>query len=99
MVIVMNVVNVAEDRAEEFERAFLSRERLLNQADGFAGFELLRRDGHGEYVVLTRWESRDAFKAWVNSDLFRRAHSRREGGIAMGNELRTYDVLDAEVPA
>ena len=100
MIVVMNVVTVAGDRAEDFEEAFLTRERLLAQAEGFAGFELLKRDRGGEYVVLTRWESRNDFRAWVQSDLFKRSHSRRdEGSLAQSNELRNYEVLDAEVPA
>jgi len=100
VIVVMNVVRTVEGRALDFERAFLTRERLLAQAEGFKGFELLRRDRDDEYVVLTRWESREAFRAWVGSDLFKRSHSRRdEGQLAHGNELRTYDVIDAEVPA
>ena len=98
MVIVMNVVKAAPGRAGDFEEAFLQRERLLHLADGFLGFDLLRRDRDDEYVVLTRWESRDAFQAWVKSDLFRRAHRRREGGSLGTSELRIYEVLDTEVP-
>jgi heme-degrading monooxygenase HmoA len=99
-VVVMNVVKAIEDRAAEFEQAFLTRERLLNQAEGFLGFELLRRDRGSEYVVLTRWESEDAFRDWVRSDLFKRSHRRDRGrGLASGNEIRTYEVIDVEVPA
>jgi heme oxygenase (staphylobilin-producing) len=99
MIVVMNVVRALEGREEDFERAFLTRERLLAQVEGFAGFELLRRDRDAEYVVLTRWESREAFQAWVRSDLFRRSHRHRDGQLAHGNELRTYEVIDVEVPA
>ena len=100
MIVVMNVVRAADGRAEDFEEAFLSRERLLRGAEGFAGFELLRRDRDSEYIVLTRWESRDDFHAWVRSDLFKRSHSHRNGDtLALTNELRHYDVLDVEVPA
>jgi heme-degrading monooxygenase HmoA len=99
LVIVMNVVQAKEGRAEDFERAFMERERLLNQAEGFAGFELLRRDKDGEYIVLTRWESDEAFKAWVGSDLFKRSHRHRDGELAHGSEIRRYEVIDVEVPA
>jgi heme oxygenase (mycobilin-producing) len=100
MIVVMNVVRAVEGRAEDFERAFLTRERLLNQAEGFIGFDLLRRDKDNEYVVMTKWESKQAFKDWVHSDLFKRAHSREraEGQLAHGNELRVYEVLDSEGP-
>ena len=103
MIVVMNVVTVAEENRAAFEERFQTRERLLDQAEGFAGFELLERDvdGGGEYSVLTRWESREAFQSWVKSDLFARAHKRdrEEGSVAATNELRTYEVIDAQVPA
>lgn len=99
MVVVMNVVAAVAGREAEFERAFRERERLLGQADGFRGFELLRRDRGAEYVVLTRWVSVEAFRAWVRSDLFRRVHRSRDGELATGNELRTYEVLEIEEPA
>ena len=99
MVIVMNVVHVKEERREAFERAFLDRESFVHEAEGFAGFELLRRDREGEYIVLTRWESEDAFKAWVNSDLFKRSHRHADGELAHGSEVRHYEVIDTKVPA
>ena len=46
--------------------------------------------------MLTKWDSKEAFKNWVHSDLFKRSHSRdrAEGQLAHGNELRVYEVLD-----
>ncbi|HEU4737515.1 MAG TPA: antibiotic biosynthesis monooxygenase [Solirubrobacterales bacterium] len=99
MYVVMNVVEAKEGRVEDFERAFRERERLLTQAEGFVEFELLRRDRDREYIVLTKWESEEAFKAWVGSDLFKRSHRHADGQFAHGNELRRYDVLDVEVAA
>jgi len=97
--VVMNVVEAKEGRVEDFERAFLERERLVQQAEGFIGFELLRRDRDREYVVLTRWENEETFKSWVGSDLFKRSHRHADGQFAHGNEIRCYDVLDVEVVA
>jgi heme-degrading monooxygenase HmoA len=102
MIVVMNVVQVEASDAERFEQAFASRERLLDQAEGFAGFELLRRAEGGEYAVISRWESHDAFQAWLKSDLFRQAHKYLRDGDAPsphGSEVRTYEVLDTEIPA
>lgn len=99
-VVVMNVVKAKEGREQEFEEAFLTRERLLHTAEGFLGFELLRRDRDGEYVVLSRWESDEAFRGWVKSDLFKRSHQRDRGlGLAHAGEVRSYEVIDVEVPA
>lgn len=99
MVVVMNVVQAVEGRERDFERAFLERERLLAQAAGFRGFELLRRSEGREYVVLTRWERQEDFRAWVASDLFRRSHRHRHGELAEHPDLRVYEVLDVEAPS
>jgi heme oxygenase (mycobilin-producing) len=99
LVVTMNVVQVKEERREAFERAFLQRESHVHKAEGFAGFELLRRDRDGEYIVLSRWESDEAFKAWVNSDLFKLSHRHADGELAHGSELRQYEVIDAKVAA
>ena len=49
--------------------------------------------------MLSRWESDEAFKAWVNSDLFKLSHRHAEGELAHGSEVRNYEVIDARVPA
>lgn len=97
----MNVVQVREERRKAFERAFLERESHVHKADGFAGFELLRREGEGagEYVVLSRWQSEDDFRAWVASDLFKLSHRHADGELAHGSEVRHYAVIDAKVAA
>lgn len=97
MLTVMNCVTVDPERAEDFEAAFLGRERLLYQAPGFRRFEFLRRDRGAEYVVLTTWESEEHFRDWVKSDLFKRAH-RRDGSRNFGghSEVRSYEILDVE---
>jgi heme-degrading monooxygenase HmoA len=101
MYVVMNVVNAKAGHAADFEESFFNRERLVQQADGFAGFELLRRDRENEYVVLSRWETQADFKAWLKSDLFRKAHSHLDQGrsFAHGNEVRMYERIDEQVPA
>jgi heme-degrading monooxygenase HmoA len=95
----MNVVHVKEESKEAFEQQFLNRESHVHRAEGFAGFELLRRDRDGEYIVLSRWESNEAFQAWVNGDLFKKSHRHADGELAMGSEVRHYDVIDVRVPA
>lgn len=101
MIVVMNVVSAAEGRAAEFEEAFRTRESHLAGVEGFLGFELLRREGENEYLVTSRWASREAFQGWLRSDAFRKAHSHAggQGQLSHGNEVRTYEVLEREVPA
>lgn len=69
--------------------------------DGFEGFELLRpTDGRDVYLVYTRWESNEAFEAWVNSDAFQRGHAaHHEGGpVGTASELWAFDVVERETP-
>lgn len=99
MKIVMNVVSVDEDKREAFEQQFLQREGHVHKAPGFAGFELLRRDRDGEYVVLSRWENEEAFQGWLNSESFKMAHRHADGQLAHGSEVRNYDVIDSRGPA
>lgn len=98
MYVVMNVVSVKDENAEAFEAQFLNRESHLHKAEGFAGFELLRRDCEGEYIVLSRWESREAFENWRNSDLFKMSHRHAKGELAFNSRVRNYDVVDALQP-
>jgi heme oxygenase (staphylobilin-producing) len=95
----MNVVHVPEENREAFEQQFLQRESHVYKAEGFAGFELLRRDRDGEYVVLSKWENDAAFKAWVNGDLFKMSHRPADGQLADTSEVRHYEVIDTRVPA
>jgi heme oxygenase (mycobilin-producing) len=95
----MNVVHVKEERREAFERAFLGRVSHVHKADGFAGFELLRREGSDEYVVLSRWQDAATFEGWRDSELFARSHRHAEGELAEAAEVRRYTVLDSRVPA
>ena len=49
--------------------------------------------------MLSRWESKEAFKAWVNSDLFKMSHRHANGELAHSSEVRNYDVIDTRVAA
>ncbi len=49
--------------------------------------------------MLSRWESKEAFTGWVNSDLFKISHRHADGELAHGSEVRSYDVIDARVAA
>ncbi len=100
MFVSMNCVTVDAEHAADFEQAFLNRERRMSQAPGFLRFTFLRPLRNQEYLVVTEWESEQAFQDWVGSDLFKQAH-RGDGQRSFGghSELRTYEVLDVEQPS
>ncbi|MCA9846873.1 MAG: antibiotic biosynthesis monooxygenase [Dehalococcoidia bacterium] len=75
MFIAMNRFQVHPERSDEFERSWRERDSYLAEVPGFVEFALLKGDNPGEYISHSRWESRDAFKAWTQSDAFTRAHA------------------------
>lgn len=99
-VVKINAIEVGEGRGAELEKRFATRAKEVEQMPGFEGFELLRpnQDGEKRYFVYTRWESEEAFLAWVNSESFTRGHAqaaadRGEEPVAHGSHLLSFDVV------
>ena len=73
---------------DEFKERFRRRAGEIDKQPGFVAMRVLRPLGNqAPYVVETQWESQAAFRAWVGSDDFKRAHANplpaeatREGG-------------------
>lgn len=76
MFVVANRVPVAPEWAEAFEERFRNRAGQIEQQPGFVRMQVLRPVGEGApYVVLTVWESEAAFRGWIGSEDFKRAHA------------------------
>jgi len=100
MITVANRIFVSPEYAEQFEERFRQRAGLVDGMPGFQGNYVLRPTREGDpYVVLTFWESRDAFEAWTSSDAFRQGHARsgslpREA-FTGPNVLEVHEVVTA----
>ena len=82
-VVKINAIEVPEGRGAELETRFRARAREVEKMPGFESFELLRpTEGETRYFVYTRWESEEAFLAWVSSDAFTRGHSGARAAAA-----------------
>ncbi len=98
-VVKINAIAVGEGRGEELEKRFADRAGEVDKQPGFEGFELLRPvEGETRYFVYTRWESEEAFQAWVNSESFKVGHrqARKEGSkdtVAHGSALLEFEVV------
>ncbi len=78
----INVLTVPPDMRETLERRFAGRAGMVEQADGFERFELLRPvEGTDDYLVYTRWRSEKDFEAWQASNAFSAGHA---GAAASG---------------
>lgn len=77
MIAVANRIYVHPEYAEAFESRFQERAGLVDEMEGFISNQVLRPTAEGDpYVVLTFWESREAFQNWVGSDAFKKGHAR-----------------------
>ena len=86
MYIAMNRFKVALGQEDAFEERWRDRQSYLDDVPGFREFHLLRGTSNEEfttYVSHSQWESRDAFKAWTQSEAFQRAH----GGTGSTREV------------
>ncbi len=97
-VIRINAISVPTDGGPELEARFRKRLGAVDEQPGFLGFDLLRPTGENErrWFVMTRWESDEAFQAWVQSMAFREGHATAEGRgrpVATRSEILEFDVL------
>jgi heme-degrading monooxygenase HmoA len=101
MVIVMNRVPVNEGHEEGFMDRFRTRRGLVDGQPGFIRNMVLRPLKGEFHVVMTFWESREAFESWTKSDAFVQAHARvPPPGMFKGHgELEIYEVGLDTLPA
>ena len=77
MFVVMNRISVNPAYAEQFEARFRSRAGEVDKMPGFIRNQVLRPGTADEpYIVMTYWQSKQDFESWVDSDAFKKGHSR-----------------------
>ena len=90
MFIAMNRFQIALGGEEVFEELWRRRESHLDGVPGFREFHLLKGPTDEEctlYASHTIWDSNAAFKAWTESENFKRAHAnaRAPQGTYLGH--------------
>ena len=100
MFVVANRVSVASGWEETFEERFRQRAGQIDKQPGFLRMQILKPVGDGSpYIVLTTWQDKATFDAWVGSDDFKLAHSNPMPREAFDGEgmLEMHEVIiDAE---
>ncbi|MEM0953400.1 MAG: antibiotic biosynthesis monooxygenase [Pseudomonadota bacterium] len=102
MFIAMNRFKIAHGAEEGFERVWRERDSFLKEVPGFQSFALLKgpeTEDHVLYASHSVWESQDAFKAWTESDHFRKAHAQASApkGTYMAHpDLETFEAVLTE---
>ncbi|MGY1624688.1 antibiotic biosynthesis monooxygenase family protein [Geodermatophilus sp. SYSU D00965] len=100
-VVKVNAITVPADRRASFEERFRNRAGAVEGTPGFERFELLRpQEGDDLYLVYTRWESEEAFRAWHDSQDFDRAHHGGEtrAPVASHSQLWSFQVVESTGP-
>jgi heme oxygenase (mycobilin-producing) len=91
-------IAVAVEQAESLEQAFRARARKVDAHVGFLGLELLRDIGkQGRYLLVTRWRTREDFRAYMKSGDHEAAHARQHAGLDgadKGAPLRQFNLVE-----
>jgi len=78
MYFAMNRFTISNDHIDDFITIWKTRNSLLDQVEGFKDFNLLKGpqdETSTLFISHSIWESHDAFRAWTNSDHFKKAHA------------------------
>ena len=99
MYIAMNRFEINAGREPDFEKLWKERETFLAEVPGFKEFHLLRGPGDEEQTLCVShsvWESEAAFKAWTQSEAFRKGHAdaRSPEGTLRGHpKMEGFEVV------
>ena len=80
MIAIFNSLPVKEGAADDIVDRFADSRGDVQDFPGFVSMEVLKSDAGDEVLVITRWQDRESFEAWVHSDEFSKAHGRGGAG-------------------
>ena len=96
----MSRLRVDPERSEELISAFRGRAGLVDSHVGFLDLQVWRSDRDpAEVLMVSRWQDRDAFKAYMKSADHRVSHGRIAPGLKDAiklerlEHLHTYEVV------
>jgi heme-degrading monooxygenase HmoA len=100
MYVSVSRLRVDEERVGELVAAFRARAGLVDGFPGFVDLQVWHSDRDpGEVLMVSRWEDREQFKAYMKSQEHRVSHDRIDAGLkdAIALErlehLHTYEVV------
>lgn len=96
----MSRLQVEPSRSDELVAAFQARAGLVESHAGFIDLQVWRSDrDRAEVLMVSRWEDRDAFKAYMRSADHKLSHDRIPPELAEAitlerlEQMHTYDVV------
>ena len=102
--VAVNYINCTPEYQERFEQLFGTRAHAIDLIPGFVDMQVLKPNTEGDaYLIVSHWETEDAFKTWTSSPAFIEGHKRgfedlrkakEEGRPApMKSDFKTYKVI------
>ena len=100
MIAVINRLPVKEGAVDQIVGRFANARGNVQGFPGFVSMEVLSSEAGDEVLVITRWDDKNAFESWVQSDAFKSAHGRSAGGdLLRGHpQMGTYEVAVERKP-
>jgi heme-degrading monooxygenase HmoA len=95
LIAIFNSLPVKEGAADEIVERFAASRGHVQGFPGFVSMEVLKSDAEDEVLVVTRWEDRESFEAWVQSNEFVKAHGRSGAGALLTGHPRMTSYLVA----
>ena len=94
MYVSLSRLRVPAHASDELIAAFRRRAHLVDEADGFVDLQVWRSDRDaGEILMVSRWQDREAFKAYMKSADHATSHGRIDPGLQQDISLRSLEHL------
>lgn len=102
--VAINYITCRPDYRGRFEELFGTRAGAIDRMPGFIEMQVLKPNEEDDsYLIVSHWETEDAFKTWTTSPEFIEGHKRgfadlkkaKEEGkpMPMTSEFKTYEVI------
>jgi heme-degrading monooxygenase HmoA len=93
VVTVISRFRVRNGQEEEVRAAFLNRPRLVEEASGFCGLEVVTDASDAAvFLLITRWRDEASFRAWHRSEAHHASHGRMPQGLKLDPTFRSLTV-------
>lgn len=102
--VAINYIQCLPEYKERFEYLFSSRAKAIDTTPGFIEMHVLRPEKEADaYLVISYWQTEDAFKNWTRSAEFIEGHKRGFADIAkaklegttppMTSDFKIYQII------
>lgn len=103
--VAINYITCKDEYKARFEELFSTRKMAIDRMPGFLYMEVLKPMGENDnmYLVVSHWDTEEAFKDWTKSEEFLEGHKRgfedmkgyKERGEEppMKSDFKTYKVF------